>query len=642
MRFNKYLFLLIGVCCFVCTKAYCQDIPKELFVAAGISDSLKVDANSVIRYNMETYDVQGPGKSVYKSHSIVTVLNEKGNHEAEISLPYNKKFSTIGSFEMKIYDAEGKLIKKYHKSDLYDHAADDDETLVTDDRVLEIAHTIASYPTTVELIYERDDNSSIDLGGWYIQEPEQSVQNSSCRFFIGPDAGFRYLNKNISIKPDKSVSGNKDVYTWQVSNLKAFKMERGTPHWRVLPKIEFAQDKFDCYGYPGDISSWQNYGKWVYGLNKDVCTLSPQRVAEIKQMTDTIKTDKGKAKFLYEYMQKSMRYVAISLGIGGYKPFDANFVDQKKYGDCKALSNYMYALLKAVNIQSYWAVIRRGTNEYAANPEFPFNAFNHEILCVPFKNDTTWLECTGNSQPFGTLDITTQNRNALLITEDGGKLVNTPKSTCQQNQFNSEVHISLNVDGSAKAQAKILSTGELRSIFVDELPTLKADQQKEAILRNLDIKQPSIFDFNSGADINHIKEVDLNLEYDKFCDVIVGDKQFLKPHVLALWDATVPINEKRKTDFYFEYPMQESCITMIDLPTGFEVESMPANANLKFTYGSYDVSYAYNKDKNQVVSTAKFVLNNQVIPAAKYTEMQVYMDAVVKAQNKKLVIRKKA
>ena len=43
-----------------------------------------------------------------------------------------------------------------------------------------------------------------------------------------------------------------------------------------------------------------------------------------------------------------------------------------------------------------------------------------------------------------------------------------------------------------------------------------------------------------------------------------------------------------------------------------------------------------------MISTAKFVLSNQVIPAAKYTEMQEYLDAVAKAQNKKLVIRKKA
>ena len=63
----------------------------------------------------------------------------------------------------------------------------------------------------------------------------------------------------------------------------------------------------------------------------------------------------------------------------------------------------------------------------AASPDFPYNSFNHEILCVPFKTDTAWLDCTDNYQPFGTLDISTENRNALLITEDGGKLVNTPQ-----------------------------------------------------------------------------------------------------------------------------------------------------------------------------------------------------------------------
>jgi hypothetical protein len=78
------------------------------------------------------------------------------------------------------------------------------------------------------------------------------------------------------------------------------------------------------------------------------------------------------------------------------------------------------------------------------------------------------------------------------------------------------------------------------------------------------------------------------------------------------------------------------------LPAGFEVETLPANQSLKFTYGNYDIKYVYDIAKNQVTSTAKCILNNHVIPAAKYAEMQQYMDAVAKAQNKKLVIHKKA
>ena len=368
----------------------------------------------------------------------------------------------------------------------------------------------------------------------------------------------------------------------------------------------------------------------------------PQRVAEIKKMTDTIKTDKEKARFLYKYMQQNMRYVSIQLGIGGLKPFPATFVDEKKYGDCKALSNYMKALLKAVDINSYYTEINAFANEEPADPSFPYDSFNHVILCVPFKNDTTWLECTSNTQPFGQLGSFTENRRALIITEDGGRLINTPKSTADENQVNTEVHLKMEPDGSAKAQVKVFSQGDVRALFASELPRMKADRQKEFLLRALSIKQPSSFDFNLGKDVNDVKEANLTLEYDKFCDVISGDKQFIRPWVLSFWNDSMPAEEKRRTDYYFEYPFKGSSITTIDLPTGFEVESMPGNASLKFTYGNYDISYVYNKEKNQVISTAKFVLNNQVIPAAKYTEMQVYMDGVVKAQNKKLVIRKKA
>jgi hypothetical protein len=376
-------------------------------------------------------------------------------------------------------------------------------------------------------------------------------------------------------------------------------------------------------------------------LHNGVNTLTPEREAEIRKMTDSIKTDKGKAKFLYNYLQQNTRYVSVQLGIGGWKPFAATFVDQKKYGDCKALATYMHALLKAVNIPSYCAVINAESNKEPADLNFPFNYFNHEILCIPFKGDTTWLDCTMTTQQFGKLGPFTENRRALLVTEDGGKLVNTPRSTMQDNQFNSQVHLVLDEDGGAKASVKIWSTGEYRLDYIG-ITSLKTDEQKERIMHTLNIKQPISFDINPATDIDGVKEVDLNLEYDKFCDIKAGDKQFYKPHVFDLFAFTVPVEEHRKSDYYFEHPVQKSCVTTIDLPAGFEVETLPANQSLKFAYGNYDVKYTYDSTKNQVISHATFNLTNHVIPAEKYTEMQVYLDAVAKAQNKKLVIKRKA
>jgi hypothetical protein len=642
----KYLISCLSIICglfAIVPKTYGQDknIPKELYIASTIPDSLKEDANSVVRYFETVVNVKGPGKKTVKRHSIVTILNEKGDDEAILGFGYNKKYDSYGSIEMCVYDQKGVMVKKYHKSDMYDGSATGGADLVTDERFMEVKHTVASYPITIEIQYEYDANSLLNIGAWNMQGDEQAVQNAFYKISIKNNAGFRYLNKNTTVKPEKSDDGEITNYTWKVGNIKAVKLEEGAESWRVLPRICFAASNFEFFGYPGDISTWKSYGKWQKDLNADVCSLTPQREEEIRNMTDTIKSDKDKARFLYNYMQKNMRYVSVQLGIGGMKPFPATFVDQKKYGDCKALSNYMSALLKAVKIPSCFAIINAGSNQEPADPSFSYDPFNHVILCVPFKGDTTWLECTSSTHTFGKLGPFTENRRALIINEDGGKLVNTPRSSMLDNQFNSESHIILDADGGAKASVKILCSGEYREDYIN-ITSLKTDKQKETVMHMLNIKQPLAFDLKPADDKGGIKEVDINLEYDKFCDIMAGDKQFYKPHVFDLWGITVPVEEKRKSDYYFQIPLQKTCVTIIDLPAGFEVETLPANQSLKFTYGNYDIKYVYDIAKNQVTSTAKCILNNHVIPAAKYAEMQQYMDAVAKAQNKKLVIHKKA
>ncbi|MEO6521725.1 MAG: DUF3857 domain-containing protein [Mucilaginibacter sp.] len=639
--FSKLLTGLLICCLHSIAYGQSKNIPADLYKAATIPDSLKKDANAVVRYRFVDITVKSAGRKVTKEHSIITILNEKAEGEAEIELGYDKRFRSVNTERMLVYNAEGKMIKKYERSDMYDRKAYDGMSIITDDRIIGMKHDIATYPITIEQIIETESNSYLDLGSWYYQYPEMAVQNSTYRISINPAIGFRYKNKNTTIAPKKEVLNGMDSYTWYVQNLSAFKMEDEALYWQVVPKISFASNLFEYDGMPGDISTWQNYGKWQYALNTDVCSLTPAREEEVRAMTANLKSDKEKVKFLYEYMQHNMRYVSIQLGIGGLKPFPATFVDQKKYGDCKALSNYMCSLLKAVKIPGYYAIVRAEPNQEPADPDFPADPFNHIIVCVPLKGDTTWLECTSSTQPFGKLGTFTENRNALLVTEAGGKLVSTPKSNIDDNQFNNEVHLVLDADGGAKVKMQLRGSGGYRDILLS-LDHIKVDEQKEGLIKRLGFKQPSSINITPADDKDGVKTIDVEMEYDKFCDIMAGDKQFYRPRVFDLWRLTIPVLEKRKSDYYFEHPMKKTCVTTIDLPAGFEVESLPANASLKFSYGNYEANYVYDAAKNQIVATTKFNLTNYVIPAAKYNEMQQYMDNIAKAQNKKLVIRKKA
>jgi hypothetical protein len=323
----KKIWLFGLLACPVFLKA--QTIKPDDYVAANIPDSLRVNANSVVRYSMESTEVDRVGHYSQSFHSIITILNNRGDDEAVWQIAYNRKYDNISGLEICVYDAQGKLLKKYHKSDMYDRLAIDDETLATNERVLLLEHTVSSYPQTVEIKYEQSSDNYIDLGSWHPQAPQQAVQQSYCMFKVKTDMGFRYYSRNIKLSTTKTSKDNLDTYTWVASGLKALKTEKGSQSWQYTPALRFAIDKFVCYDYAGSIATWNDFAHFQAGLNYGINELSPERKAEIQQMTANLKTDKEKAEFLYHYLQKTQRYISVQLGIGGLKPFAASFVDQK-------------------------------------------------------------------------------------------------------------------------------------------------------------------------------------------------------------------------------------------------------------------------------------------------------------------------
>ena len=155
---------------------------------------------------------------------------------------------------------------------------------------------------------------------------------------------------------------------------------------------------------------------------------------------------------VYEYFQNKTRYVNVQIGIGGWQPIEANTVDRLGYGDCKALAFYLKTLLDKVGVKSYYTIIHAGNDAEALIKDFPSNQFNHVILCVPMENkkDTIWLESTNQIIPFGYIGTFTDDRDALLIDESGGRIVHTPKYTAQDNIIIRKATVTLMENGQAE------------------------------------------------------------------------------------------------------------------------------------------------------------------------------------------------
>ncbi len=283
----------------------------------------------------------------------------------------------------------------------------------------------------------------------------------------------------MALEPQIETNGKYKTYAWEVKNIPVKKIEaNGYELAAYLPQVEVAPNSFEYDGYKGAFKNWSDFGKWNYSLYQESNPFSPERLSDIRTMTEKCTTVSDKINVLYTYLKKNMRYVSIQLGIGGFKPFPAKFVDEKKYGDCKALTNYMKNLLSVAGISSFPALINAGYNKSPADSRFPSDPFNHVILCVPLQTDTIWLECTSSNAKTGFLGSFTENKNALLITEQGGVLVKTPASKAENNKLVTKNEVFLESDGGATINTVLYATGDMLNTLEAIRNTTDAESKK--------------------------------------------------------------------------------------------------------------------------------------------------------------------
>lgn len=606
------------------------------YALSAVAEPVKKNAHVVTRYENQVFEVSALDKATLTVHRVKTIIDKNGEDALHFG-QYTSKYVQLDDVDIKVFDALGRQVGRYKKKDMYTRAIGDG--LIEDGYYTSFTVPVSTYPVTIETKYDLKYRGTLFLPSFDIISPGEGVEISSFTARVPKEFELRFKEKNITLKPETTEDSKTKVYKWTVTNMAPVEDEEGAVSQEYrFPSVQLAPNKFSYLGYEGDISSWKNFGTWMQTLYKGLDELPETRKSFFRDLVKNAKDDKEKVRLVYSYLQKNFRYVSIQLGIGGFKPFSAEFTDNKKYGDCKALSNFTMAALKSVGVKSHVALINSKFNGLPVDPEFPNDNFNHVILCVPQGKDSIWLECTSNTAEFGELGTSTENRNALLLTDNGGVLVPTPLSKAGGNLFAFHTVIELKEDGQATTKTTIGSSGRYRQImdhYIDE----KKDDQKEFIVHTLDFKQPDEFEFKKKESDN-LHTVTLDMAYEKVPEFVAGNKMFLGTRLYKVFSSKLPKAENRKLDFYFYTPFEHSDTTVIKLPAGYTMEALPKAKELNCPHASYVTKYWFNEEQKSVYSTTLLVLKNHRIPAAGYAEVKKFFDDIALDDAQRIVIKK--
>ncbi len=631
---------LLFLCCILLQSTLLlAQTPQELQAIILPSD-LTENADSIIRDEQTTVHIPNQRTLEIDFYRVITVLNKKGMSDIDAIIDYDKD-SRIKKLEAIIYDKFGKEIKTFKKNDFKDVSAVGGATLFSDSRVKYLEYTPASYPFTVVFTYSKVTSDTAFIPFWYPNNTYQSsTAKSTYTLTYTPDFELKHkvLNPNEQIVITESP-GKMEV---SVKDYKAYVPEAYSPGFKkIVPKVIFALNKFHLSGVDGTANDWASYGKWMDDyLLKGTRDLPQETKNEILKLVEGDTSKIEKARKIYEYVQEKTRYISVQIGIGGWKPMLASEVDALGYGDCKALTNYTKSLLEVAEIPSYYTILYAGDDKRDIQPDFASMQGNHAILSIPDGDEYVWLECTSQEIPFGFIGDFTDDRDVVVITPEGGKIVHTDIYDYSKNTQHLKGTCKITPEGALEAEVVMQSKGIQYNDRYALEGQIESDQNKHY--------------YNFWRHINNLKITSIDLENNRR-DVVMNEKvtfsadnyaSFAGEEMLVALNAinrytSVPKRYKeRNLDVYIDRGFVDEDEVVVTIPETYILQDSFENIHAESEFGTYDLTFE-RVDDNTIKYTRKFSMFDGTFSKEKYKDFRSFIRKIVRYDDQKIVLTKK-
>lgn len=539
------------------------------------------DADAVVLLDHVAFSVYEDGTLGIHQKRVVKILTTAGREHARAGVWLDGKRSRLHSFSAWSIDARGHEYELKQRDAI--EATPADFMLYTDARYKVFHLPAVAAGTVIAYEYDRREQPYLPLLSWDFQE---EIPVAQARVVLTMPAGWSYDIRWMNHPP---VAPNGNV--WTIENIPAVADESRRPAAIAVA----GRAGFQFIRPSAKTLTWSDIASWYGRLAAERAISTAPLTTKVRELTAN---NADPLRALARFAQRDVRYVAVEIGIGGYQPHAAGDVFKNRFGDCKDKATLLRTMLKEAGVGAYDVLVH--TTRGATDPAFPsLAAFNHVISALPVTAEQAksfravidhprlgkllLFDPTSTLTPVGELPNYLQASRGLLVTPDGGELIDLPALPPDANQLRRTARLQLDTAGTLTGTVEEVRSGAIAAGMRAMLQPLPLAER----VRSIETMLASHFGSYSvaGIAIKHLDdpERDLVIRYDVTARAyakIVAGMLLVRPRVLGQKGETVVDATKRSYAYMTDGPSLHVDDMEIRLPAGATLDELPAKAEI--------------------------------------------------------------
>jgi hypothetical protein len=286
---------------------------------------------------------------------------------------------------------------------------------------------------------------------------------------------------------------------------------------------------------------------------------------------------------------------------------------RRGYGNGQQITWLFLALVRAAGVEAYgcWVSDRR---QYFFQPNrMQSQELDANVVLVKLNGKDLYFDPGGAFTPYGMLTWSETGVQGLKLDKDGGSWIVTRLPASSESQIQRSAKLTLSETGDLEGKLTVTYTGlaamydRLENRNVDEVARKKF--LEEAI--RTQVRGTSEVQLTNQPDWGH-SEPPLVAEFEIKIPgwaSNAGKRTILAAGVFTANEKKLFEQEHRVYPIYFEYPYEKSDDLTIDLPSGWQVSSLPRTASVD----GHIVAYSINVENSQGVLHVSRKLNFEIL-----------------------------